>query len=516
MSGGNCPETPRQKMIGMMYLMLTAMLALNVSGDLLNAFTLVDESILQTIKTVEGKNIIAHTKFENAATQNPAKAGDKFKTAQDVEKRANELNDLIYGYKVTMVHTADGEEATPENYLSKSNQDIAAQIMMVEQMGARGKELRESINKYREYLIGVVEKDPFMTESLTKMLNTDDPKSGDGEPMTWLSQNFEHIPLAASIALLSKMQSDVRNAQADVINFLYAKIDEASFKFNTITPLVIPESSYVLRGSQYKADIMLAAYDETMAPTITVAGEKLPVESGRGKFTRMASSVGNQSFEAKIEIPDPVTGELRPFNIKAEYEVGEPSVVISATKMNVLYEGLKNPVAISAAGISGNDLKVSCDNATYTKVKGDYVFQPKNGTAGRIAKINVSADVNGKVQKLGSMDFRIKRVPSPIGVIAGLNGGNIKKSILNAQGGVFAEMGDDFDFELEYKVTNFVLSTVKNGFLQSLESNSAAFTPEMKRTISGLQRGAKFYIEGIKATGPGGSRKLSSLSFTVD
>ena len=144
------------------------------------------------------------------------------------------------------------------------------------------------------------------------------------------------------------------------------------------------------------------------------------------------------------------------------------------------------------------------------------VFQPKNGTAGRIAKINVSADVNGKVQKLGSMDFRIKRVPSPIGVIAGLNGGNIKKSILNAQGGVFAEMGDDFDFELEYKVTNFVLSTVKNGFLQSLESNSAAFTPEMKRTISGLQRGAKFYIEGIKATGPGGSRKLSSLSFTVD
>src|SRR5574344_722815 len=165
MSGGNCPETTRQKMIGMMYLMLTAMLALNVSGDLLNAFTLVDESILQTIKTVEGKNIIAHTKFENAATQNPAKAGDKFKTAQDVEKRANELNDLIYGYKVTMVHTADGEEATPENYLSKSNQDIAAQIMMVEQMGARGKELRESINKYREYLIGVVEKDPFMTES---------------------------------------------------------------------------------------------------------------------------------------------------------------------------------------------------------------------------------------------------------------------------------------------------------------------------------------------------------------
>ena len=260
MSGGNCPETPRQKMIGMMYLMLTAMLALNVSGDLLNAFILVDQSILKSTEMTEGKNVVLYNQFEAAAAQNPAKAGDKFKLAKEVEQKANEMNDLIYGYKDLMVKTADGEEATPENYLSTSNQDVAAQVMMVEDMGSRGKNLRESINKYRDYLIGVVDNDSMMTASLNKMLNTDDPKSStSGESTTWLSQTFEHIPLAASMALMSRLQSDVRNAQADVVSFLYRKIDEASFKFNAIVPLVIPESNYVLRGNSYKADIMLAA-----------------------------------------------------------------------------------------------------------------------------------------------------------------------------------------------------------------------------------------------------------------
>ena len=517
MSGGNCPETPRQKMIGMMYLMLTAMLALNVSGDLLNAFILVDQSILKSTEMTEGKNVVLYNQFEAAAAQNPAKAGDKFKLAKEVEQKANEMNDLIYGYKELMVKTADVEEATPENYLSTSNQDVAAQVMMVEDMGSRGKNLRESINKYRDYLIGVVDNDSMMTASLNKMLNTDDPKSStSGESTTWLSQTFEHIPLAASMALMSRLQSDVRNAQADVVSFLYRKIDEASFKFNAIVPLVIPESNYVLRGNSYKADIMLAAYDETMAPIVTVGDAQVPVVEGRGKYERMASSVGQQSFEAVIEVKDPVTGAPRPYTVKAEYEVGEPSVVIAATKMNVLYEGLDNPVSISAAGISASDLKIQVDNATYVKAKNGYVIKPKNGSAGKTAKITVSADLNGKVQRLGSMDFRIKRVPTPFAVIAGLNGGTIKKSVLSAQGGVFAEMGDDFDFELEFKVTNFTLSTIKNGFIQELKSNSSSFTADMRQAIKGLQRGSKFYIEGIKATGPGGSRKLSSLAFTVD
>ena len=156
MSGGNCPETPRQKMIGMMYMMLTAMLALNVSGDLLNAFILVDKSIKESTKTVDDKNKLLYYNFEAANAQNPNKVGDKYKAALDVKAHADSLYNLIANYKLQIIQTADGPEATEENYVSISNQDVAAQVMLVEQGGARGKDLRAKIEEYnvnRRYII---------------------------------------------------------------------------------------------------------------------------------------------------------------------------------------------------------------------------------------------------------------------------------------------------------------------------------------------------------------------------
>ncbi len=515
MSGGNCPETPRQKMIGMMYMMLTAMLALNVSGDLLNAFILVDKSIKESTKTVDDKNKLLYYNFEAANSQNPNKVGDKYKAALDVKAHADSLYNLIANYKLQIIQTADGPEATEENYVSVSNQDVAAQVMLVEQGGARGKDLRAKIEEYKEYLVTQIEETDTMTISaIRNMLATEDPIPLPGDPQVpWQAQQFEHLPMAASMALMSTMQSNVRNTQADVVNYLYKKIDEASFKFNTITPLIIPESSYVLRGGQYKADIMLAAYDDTMEPIVTVGGQQLEVEAGRGKYQVSASSVGAKSYEAKIEIPDPITGEMRPYMVKGEYEVGEPSVVVSAAKMNVFYIGLDNPVEISAAGLSANDLKVTATGANIKKQGSQYVVNPSGNSAKAV--VSVSADVNGTMRKLGEKEFRIMRMPPPEAVVGGLSGGKIRKAILTAQAGVFAEM-KDFVFDVQFKVTQFSVSTVKAGFFTSLDSKSNTFTKEQKAMLQGLQRGAKFYVENIEATGPGGKRKLSSLSFTVD
>ncbi len=513
MSGGNCPETPRQKMIGMMYLMLTAMLALNVSGDLLNAFILVDKSIKESTRTVEQKNAFLMFGFEQAKAQNPKKVTDKYEEALTVKAHADSLYNLIQGYKVLMVTTADGPEATPENYLSTSNQDVAAQVMLVEQNGARGQELRDQIVGYREFLKSFCVDDTMLSHNVELMLSTEDPPMEDGVQVSWQAQNFEHLPMAASLSLLSKMQNDVRNTEGDVINYLYKKIDEASFKFNVITPLVIPVSSYVLRGGQYQADIMLAAYDDTMDPVVTVAGQKLPVEDGRGKYSVAASSLGTKKYQAKIEIPDPVTGQMRSYDVESEYEVGEPSVVVSPTKMNVFYLGLDNPVEISAAGISGSDLKIAADGCTLTKNGNEYIVKPKNGST--MVHINVSAKVNGKEQKLGTKEFRIMRTPDPEPQFAGVNGGKLKKSMITAQAGVFAKM-KDFAFDVQYKVTKFTLSTVKGGFLTSIESKSAALTPEQKALLAGLARGTKFYIEDIEVQGPDGKRKLGGMSFTVD
>lgn len=519
MSGGNCPETPRQKMIGMMYLFLTAMLALNVSGELLNAFILVDTSIKQTIKTVEGKNKILYNKFENAKSQNPTKVQDYYDKAVSVSQKAEELYKLIDGYKYDIVRTADGPEATPENYLTKDNQDVASQVMLVEKGGERGKNLKKGINDYRDFLIGLIDpQDTFMLSNLKSALNTDDAPPKDGISTPWENVQFEHLPMAANIALMSKMQGDVRNCEADVVNYLYNKIDEGSFKFNTIEALILPKSNYIIKGNEYSADIMLAAYDNTLLPDVKVDGASKTVENGRGKYSVMTNSVGKKEFAVNITIMGP-DGLPRNYQTKGEYEVAEPNVVISATKMNVFYEGVENPVQISAAGVSGSALDVKVDNntATYKRDGDKYVFIPKPGFAGGMAKISVHAEIGGRQQRLGGMDFRIKRVPNPIATVAGINEGTIKKSVLSAQSGIFAEMGDDFDFDLSFKVTGFTVSTIRNGFLVDASSKSASFTPEQNDLIKGVTRGSKVFIENIRAVGPGGdTRKLGSISLTVD
>ncbi len=519
MSGGNCPETPRQKMIGMMYLFLTAMLALNVSGELLNAFVLVDDSIKQTIKTVEGKNKILYYKFEKAKNDNPAKVEESYKNAVLISERANSVFDQIQGFKTEIVQTADGAEATPDNYLSKDNQDVASTVMLVEKGGERAQNLKKIINEYREFLLGLVDaEDTFMVTTLKTALNTDNPPAKDGVVTPWENVMFEHLPMAANIALLSKMQGDVRNCEADVINYLYNKIDEGSFKFNEIVPLILPKSNYIIKGNEYKADIMLAAYDNTLAPEVKVDGAIKPVEAGRGKYSVVTNSVGTKKYTAEIFIKGP-DGNTRRYETFGEYEVAEPSVVVSATKMNVLYEGVENPVEISAAGVSGSSLDVRVDNntATYKRVGDKYVFTPKPGFAGGVAKISVHAKIGDKQQRLGGMDFRIKRVPNPIAMVGGLNEGAIKKNLLIAQTGVIAEMGQDFDFDLVFKVTGFTVSTIRNGFLVDATSKTASFTDEQKELIKGVSRGAKLYIENIRAVGPGGdTRKLGSISLTID
>lgn len=520
MSGGNCPETPRQKMIGMMYLMLTAMLALNVSGDLLNAFILVDNGIKNSTKVVDQKIRKQYFDFDAANTQNPKKAGDKYNTAKELKEKADALYNQIQYYKCLMVFTADGpgpddegNPFTPDNYQSVSNQDIAAQLMITELGGARGDTLKNMVNEFRDYLVGLCEGDTARINSLKEQFNTDDIKNPDGDTEPWVAKITEHLPMAATMSILSKIQNDVRSSQSDIVNLLYAKVDEASFKFTGIKPLAIPESNYVLRGQKYKADIMLAAYDETMDPIVTINGEKLRTEAGQGKYEVAATSVGQKKYTATIQIPDPVTGDLKSYEVDAEYEVGEPSVVVSPTAMNAFYIGLDNPVDISAAGMSNNDLVVTASGASITKNGSHWVVRPNNNTAK--ATINVSAKTVDGVKPLGSKEFRLFRVPNPEATLGGLNGGRIKAGVLKAQQGVIAEM-KDFVMDVKFKVTSFSVSTVKAGFLVSEKSNGASFTPAQKTLINGLQRGQKFYIEEVQATGPGGNRKLSPIAFTVD
>jgi gliding motility-associated protein GldM len=515
MSGGNCPETPRQKMIGMMYLFLTAMLALNVSGELLNAFILVERSIVQAKESVESKNEFLYSDFAAAFATNEAKVKENFDKSNIIRVEADKLVAHMDELKQLFVTTADGPEFTPDNYKSLSNQDIAPQLMITYKQAERSKELKGLINDYRELLIGYVETDSSLKSTLEVVLSTEDPPVKDGVQISWESEKFEHLPLAASMALLSQIQADVRNMESDVVRYLLAKIDEGSFKFNAIEPLVIQRSDYVIQGDEYYAEIMMAARDTTQPPIVTVNGNTLTTSEGRGILRIPANTTGEKSWTGEISVMGP-DGSYRTHAVSGSYLVSQPSVVISPTKMNVFYEGVENPVEISVPGIPSENLRVNISNARVTRRGNGYIVQPNAGSAGREAVVTVAAKVNDSDRSLGRKAFRIKRVPDPIAKVNDQRDGAIPKALLLAQLGVVADM-ENFEFDLQFKVTQFSVSTIRNGYVVDASSNSNLFTDEQKDLMRGTVRGQRVFIQDIQAVGPDGRRRsLGSITLLVD
>ncbi len=503
-------------MIGMMYLFLTAMLALNVSGELLKAFQLVDSSIRKTIETMENKNSLLYSDFESAYATNEAKVREQYNYALRVQSEADSLYSHIQELKTLIVQTVDGPEATPTQYTSLDNQDVAAQIMITAKGGGRSEELKEHLMHFRDVLKEMVsEEDTALINSLDRTLTPKDPPSVGGASRSWESEKFESLPMSAVMALMSQLQSEVRNMESDLIRYLYGKIDEGSFKFNSIEAIVIPRSDYVIRGDEYYAEIMLAARDTTQPPIVTVNGEELPIRNGRGILTIPANSTGNKSWSGQISVMGP-DGTYTSREVSDENVVSQPGVEISPTKMNVFYVGVENPVEISVPGVPSENINARITNARIRKTGGNqYSVSPNSNSIGEEAIVSVSAELNGQTQRLGSQPFRVKRVPDPIATVAGMRGGGIGKNLLMAQKAVIAKM-DNFDFDLRFNVTNFRISTVKDGYVQFLDAEGSAITNEQKELINSVGVGGVVLFNNIQAKGPDGStRDLGSLSFTI-
>jgi len=209
-------------------------------------------------------------------------------------------------------------------------------------------------------------------------------------------------------------------------------------------------------------------------------------------------------------------GNYKKHVVQGKYLVSQPNVVISPTKMNVFYEGVENPVEVSVPGIPSENLRVSITNGRISRKGNGYIVKTNPGSAGRNAVITVAADVNGSVRSLGKRSFRIKRVPDPVAKINNQRGGTIAKALLVAQMGVVADM-ENFEFDLQFKVTKFSVSTIRNGYVVDAVSNSNLFTQEQKDLMAGTVRGQRVFIQDIQAMGPDGRRRsLGSITLMVD
>ena len=502
----------------MMYLFLTAMLAINVSDEVLEAFTIIDNGLAKTTSTFEEKNQRTYDAFKTAYDVNPAKVEESYNNSEKIKNASNELVTMIDSLKHKIVQKADGDDYDPslKSIKKKDNLDIPAEVMIV---AGHGKKLKEAIVEYRELLRGLVaEKDTALIHSIEGNLNTDKPaktkKSGPNH--SWESQQFSNTPLIGAVTLLSKIQSDIRNTEADVVNYLFNQIEAESFKFNDLRAEVYAKSSYILKGDTYEAKVFLAAVDTTQDPTVIVNdyGRLSNFdEKGRGIYRVKANEVGVKKWAGLLTFQTPSGGTVER-RFESEYIVAEPNVVVSPTKMNVFYVGVKNPVSISAPGFTSDRIRATMSNGKLSQRGNDYIAEPK--VAFRDAQVSVEANFDGEWRPLRTVDFRVKPIPDPVAKIADMNGGRIKKNLLLAQTGVDAVM-DNFDFDLEFKITGFTVSTIQKGFTVDQSSRTDTFTPEQIAMFRNLKRNNKVYIEDIRAVGPDGvTRRLPAIVFRIE
>jgi gliding motility-associated protein GldM len=546
-------ETPRQKMIGMMYLVLTALLALNVSKEAIEAFKLIDESLNTTIANFNVKNNLTYGEFDRAAAEFPVKAGPWRNKAYETRDRSKEVFDLIQEIKLEIVREAEGEneEIIEGNVIHTreikkiDDTNIPSQILIGPDNNGKAYSLKAAIEEYRAFLLETLEgKSPIAAESIESSLNTDEFKEKGGEVSDWEYHNFHTLPLVAVVAVLSKIQNDVKNAEAETINYLYSQIDAGSFKFNKLVPTVIAKSNYIQRGSEYSAEVFIAATDTTQKPTILVGnfdstlvdgvmqyqmkGEnyvKVPIDNrGRGIYTVTTSSLGDMEWGGLIQMVSPTDGSTVSYPFEAAYQVAVPSVVVSPTAMNILYLGLDNPIDISVPGVTPENIRASISSGSLAKGKvkygsrtypGSWVAKPRAGS--NEVQISVqSVKEDGTIQRHGSIPFRVRKPPPPIAKIAGKKSGTITLAELTSQIGMAAEV-ENFEFDIQYQVTSFKVGVIARGLLAEEGSTSYRFTDTQKGLINQLRRGSQVMFTEIRAVGPTGETlELPPIVFKIN
>ncbi|MCA6363341.1 MAG: gliding motility protein GldM [Bacteroidetes bacterium] len=516
-------QTPRQKMIGMMYLVLTALLALNVSKEILDAFVTVNAGLENTGAGIDRDISALYAEFDARKSVDPLRVGGNWKKAQEARRLSKALNSHIDQLKRRLIRETEGFANHEEDTIrlqfveAKDNYDIPTNILVgTAEDGSNGEAhvLKQKLNEYQSKLLGLLE--PETRKSVNLNIDTRDPVN-EPELKTWEMKTFYHSPLAASVALLSKIQDDVKSAESDVVDALLRETEADIIPFDTVAARIVAQSNYVLLGENYQADIFLAAFNKTLKPQIYLGDydpatgkmrgsfDSVNVERGIGKYLVPASSEGIKQYNGVINMRTP-KGQLMQFPFQSEYIVARPALTVSADKMNVMYAGLENPISVSVPGIPNEKLRVSIDNGVLTpKGNGQYIVtKPKTG----FANVQVIAEIDGKTRNMGSMKFRVKPLPKPVARLSCLSapGGTITKAQLLACPGVIPFYDPNFEFDAKARVVSFTVEIPgASGASSSFNSGNASFPDAAKQNFSKLKRGDRVTLTNIKALGADGN-----------
>ena len=560
-------------MIGMMYLVLTALLALNISKEVLNGFVKVENSLRTTQGTLNAKVNETSTELETKYLQNQEKVKPFYDKAQQVNASSAELISYITEIKARVMAASAGDyddagELAVGNYIGKDEngmdtvlnlalipikdeyQNLTTFVGMAEPKDPlegpwTAVELKQKLEAYSSQLnnTSVVDNQGTRRDLPQYLKDQIDETFAfpteiqEGEEVSWEHANFYHVPLAAVMPLMTKMTLDIQDIQDDILSWLLGSVDAKSYKFTNLMPLVVPESNYILRGDSFRADVLLAAFDGTNPPDIYVDSKKwnerdsslleyenidaLPIGTdglGKLRISTRGMSLGESNYKGLIRFQGP-DGNIQDFPYYTpKFTVAEPALVVSPTKMNVFYRGLPNPVEVSVPGVPGDKIDVRISGNHRLKKESDGTFTITPGTDKK-ANITVSAQLpDGSKKTLPAREFRVKRIPDPVPFFVGKTPSDrtISKQALVGADGIGAQMVN-FDFDVRVVVKSFSVSVSRDGTLVEKKSNNNRLTQDMKQLFNRVSRGNVVYFEDIIVGMPDGTeRQVAAMKLKVN
>lgn len=511
MAGGK--ETPRQKLIGIMYLVLMAMLAINVSDSVLNAFKGLRESLEASNSNVERDITGIFMEFDKSMKENPTRTAPLLEKAKQVEKVSNELYEYVGNLKKELAEIAGGIDPEKHELRNHSDIDMVPRIYVEEK---KGDELQKKINETRDKMLAIL--DPKDRNSVQIVLGAKDPEHAvDGVKETWAEQNFGHgTPTTAGMTALTKIESDIKNAEAIILRKIMSHINEALVNLDSFAAVAVAPTSYLLVGQPYTSEIFLTAYDSRTNPNITVNGSTIQTKDGKGLYTVNTNKEGIFKWIATVRIKQ-TDGQIKEYKTEEQtYQVARPSVVVSPDKMNVIYAGVDNPISVSVPGVSLDRLRVTMSNGDISGANGKYTARTKQMNG--VAKVSVSAEIQkGKLEPMGSFDFRIKRIPDPVAKFAGKTGGSLGSGLVKSSDKIFA-LPENFDFEAKFTISKFSMILVKpRADAIVRQGTGSQLTSQMLTDLKSIIPGSRLIFDGIIAVGPDGSeRNLTPIVINVN
>jgi gliding motility-associated protein GldM len=523
MSGGK--ETPRQKMIGMMYLVLTALLALNVSKEILEAFVVMNNGLVKTNTNFETNNTTLYAALKDQLALEPARAKIPYENSVKVKKWSDEVHKLIHEIQVELISAEDqvGKEVADTlasrlgSVQNKDKYDNCTRIMCgeaVDGSGGKARILKDKLIAYKKNLLSVLA--PEVAKKTQLGLDTNDPpKHGTGVE-TWETNKFYHLPLAAQVSVLTQIQTEIRNAEGAVLNELVKSIGAKTIKVDKLAAQMIPSSSVVTLGDEFTAKIFVAAFNSSMTPDVSVNGRQITEvdENGSVVYKARPSSEGPQKIKASVKFIN-AEGKDEVSDVEYEYMAIKPAAVVSPTKMNVFYIGVDNPVSISVPGSDPTKVDASLTGApgVLTKVKaGEYIVKL---TGGSNCTIPVSVKNSaGKASSMGAPSFKVKRIPDPVIKIFSLKSGDqITLDNLNSAPYLTAAL-ENFDFQANFNIVSYEFQANIGGLLKTEQANGNRFTPGVLTLLKQTKPGTKIYFEA-KAKGPDGSTRTLTAQYKI-